>query len=143
MNEIDKNPTELLAMLKTAETNVQKASPAPMLIVNKGKSKGKRKCKGKRKIGSKSNANLKPDLTKALKPKGGVPKELQGSRTLAKGEVDLRVGNGEKVPSLALDLTLQDKSIPNWKSALILKTKLKISELKLSELKVQKIFIRR
>ncbi|KAL8118048.1 hypothetical protein AgCh_015807 [Apium graveolens] len=41
MNEIDKNPTELLAMLKTVETNVQKASPTPMLMVNKGKAKGK------------------------------------------------------------------------------------------------------
>ncbi|KAL8093280.1 hypothetical protein AgCh_035244 [Apium graveolens] len=36
-----------------------------------------------------------------------------------------------------------DKSVLNWKSALILKTELKISELKLSELKIQKIFIRR
>ena len=43
MNEIDKNPTELLAMLKTAETNVQKTFPAPMLMVNKGKAKGKGK----------------------------------------------------------------------------------------------------
>ena len=168
MNKIDKNPTELLAMLKTAETNVQKTSPAPMLMVNKGKAKGKGKWKCKRKMGSKSNANLKPIPTKALKPKGGVPKvgdchyckkpghwkrnchayledlkkkkvvvtasdsgiyvievnlststswvldtgcgshicinvqELQGSRTLAKGEVDLRVGNGAKVAALAV-----------------------------------------
>ncbi|KAL8115280.1 hypothetical protein AgCh_021938 [Apium graveolens] len=62
-----KNPTELLAMLKTTETNVQKASPTPMLIVNKGKAKGKGKWKGKRKMGSKSNANPKPDPNKSLK----------------------------------------------------------------------------
>ncbi|XP_074357267.1 uncharacterized protein LOC141696991 [Apium graveolens] len=74
MNEIDKNPTELLAMLTTAETNVPKASPAPILMVNKGKAKGKGKWKGKRKMGSKSNDNLKPVPTKALNPKSGVPK---------------------------------------------------------------------
>ena len=44
MNEIDKTPTELLAMLRTAETNMKKAEPAPMLMVdNKGKAKGKGK----------------------------------------------------------------------------------------------------
>ncbi|XP_074323260.1 uncharacterized protein LOC141660194 [Apium graveolens] len=36
MNEIDKKPTELLAMLKIAETNIQKTSPAPIMMVNKG-----------------------------------------------------------------------------------------------------------
>ena len=167
MNEIIKNSTELLAMLKTAETNIQKASPTPILMVNKGKAKGKGKWKGKKKMGSNSNANPKPGPTKALKPKGGVQKEgdchyckkpghwkrnchayledlkkkkaaaasdsgiyvievnlststswvldtgcgshicmnvqeLQGSRTLAKGEVDLRVGNGAKVAAIAV-----------------------------------------
>ncbi|KAL8109335.1 hypothetical protein AgCh_025432 [Apium graveolens] len=74
MNEIDKNPTELLAMLKTAETNIQKASLAPMLMVNKRKAKGKGKWKYKKKMRSKSNVNLKPVPTKALNPKCGVPK---------------------------------------------------------------------
>ncbi|KAL8089365.1 hypothetical protein AgCh_038983 [Apium graveolens] len=126
------------------------------------------KCQSERKILSKSNANPKPDLTKAFKPKGSVQKvgdyhyckkpghwkrnchayledlkkmktvnatsdsiiyvievnlststswvldtgcdshicinmqELRGSRTLAKGEVDLRVGNGAKVVVLAV-----------------------------------------
>ncbi|XP_063936488.1 uncharacterized protein LOC135148376 [Daucus carota subsp. sativus] len=75
MNEINKNPAELLAMLKTAETNIQKVSPTPILMVNKGKAKGKGKWKGKKKMGSNSNANPKPGPTKALKPKGGVQKD--------------------------------------------------------------------
>ncbi|XP_074337000.1 uncharacterized protein LOC141674178 [Apium graveolens] len=35
MNEIDKTPTELLAMLKTVETNIQKASHAPIMMALK------------------------------------------------------------------------------------------------------------
>ena len=89
MNEIDKNPTKLLAILKTAETNVQKASPTPMLMVNKGKAKGKGKWKGKRNMGSKSNANMKPDPIKALKPKYGIPKVV--IFTIARNQV---IGRG-------------------------------------------------
>ena len=169
MNEIDKTPTELLAMLRTAELNMGKVDPAPIMLVGKGNAKGKRNWKGKKKIGSKS-ANPKPATNKALKPTGSVKKvvakgdchyckkpghwkrncsayledlkkmksvkisdsgmyvievnlststswvldtgcgshicinvqELQRSRTLAKGEVDLRVGNGAKVAALAV-----------------------------------------
>ena len=43
MNEIDKTHTELLAMLKTAETNIQKASPASIMMVSKGNAKGQGK----------------------------------------------------------------------------------------------------
>lgn len=67
MNEIDKTPTELLAMLRTTETNLTKIAPAPIMMVNKGNAKGKGKWKGKKKIGSKS-ANPKPAFKKALKP---------------------------------------------------------------------------
>ena len=167
MNEIDKTPTELLAMLKTAETNIQKAPPAPIMMVNKGSAKGKGKWNSKKRIGSKSNAKPKPTPKGALKPGGGVAKsdkchfcnkpghwkrnchafleglkkkkadgasdsgiyvievnlssstswvldtgcgshicinvqKLLGSRKLAKGEVDLRVGNGAKVAALAV-----------------------------------------
>ncbi|KAK1388255.1 hypothetical protein POM88_016433 [Heracleum sosnowskyi] len=73
MSEIDKTPTELLALLRTAETNMSKANPAPIMMVNKGNAKGKGKWKGKKKIGSKS-ANLKPAFKRALKPTGGVAK---------------------------------------------------------------------
>ena len=73
MNEIDKTPTELLAMLKTAETNIQKASPASIMMVNKGNAKGQGKWKGKNKTGSK-HANPKSAVNKATKPTGGVAK---------------------------------------------------------------------
>ena len=167
MNEFDKTPTELLHMLRTYETNMKIAEPAPILMVgNKGKAKGKGKWKGKKKIGSDSTPKPKSGPKQALKPKGGVAKGechyckkaghwkrncptyledlkkmkavqisgsgiyvievnlsistswvfdtgcashicinvqgLQRSRTLAKGEVDLRVGNGAKVAALAV-----------------------------------------
>ena len=46
MNEIDKTPTELLAMLRTAELNMGKVDPAPIMLVGKGNAKGKRNRKG-------------------------------------------------------------------------------------------------
>ncbi|XP_074355977.1 uncharacterized protein LOC141695643 [Apium graveolens] len=74
MNEIDKTPTEFLAMLKTAETNIQKASPVPIMMVNKESAKGKGKWKGKKRMGSKSAAAPKTAPKQALKPGGGVAK---------------------------------------------------------------------
>ena len=74
MNEIDKTPTELLAMLKTTETNIQKASPAFIMMVNKGNAKGQGKWKGNNIIRSK-HANPKPSVNKAWKPTRGVAKE--------------------------------------------------------------------
>lgn len=165
MNEIEKPLTELLSMLRTAENNMKKAGPAPIMMVQKGNAKGN--WKGKKKIGSKSFAKPNSKTKQALKPKGGVAKEgechfcgkpghwkrnchayleevkkrkgsttsdsgiyvievnlststswvldtgcgshicvnvqgLRRSRTLAKGEVDLRVGNGAKVAALAV-----------------------------------------
>jgi len=167
MNEFDKTPTELLSMLRTYETNMKAAEPAPILMVgNKGKAKGKGKWKGKKKTGSDSAPKPKSGPKQAVKPKGGVAKgechyckktghwkrncsvyledlkkkkveqastsgiyvievnlststswvldtgcashiclnvqEMQRSRTLAKGEVDLRVGNGARVAALAV-----------------------------------------
>nr|XP_017225116.1 PREDICTED: uncharacterized protein LOC108201333 [Daucus carota subsp. sativus] len=75
MNEFDKKPTELLHMLRTYETNMKIAEPAPILMVgNKGKAKGKSKWKGKKKIGSDSTPKPKSGPKQALKPKGGVAK---------------------------------------------------------------------
>ncbi|KAL8122773.1 hypothetical protein AgCh_010953 [Apium graveolens] len=75
MNEFDKTPTELLHMLRTYETNMKTAEPAPILMVgNKGKAKGKGKWKGKKKIGSDSTPMPKSGPKQALKPKGGVAK---------------------------------------------------------------------
>ncbi|XP_074342052.1 uncharacterized protein LOC141679450 [Apium graveolens] len=116
INEIDKTPTKLLAMLKTAETNIQKASPAPIMMVNKGSAKWK----VNKKMESKSAVAPKTTPKQALKPGGGFAKgdtchyckkpevslststswELRGCRTLKKGEVDLHVGNEAKVAAL-------------------------------------------
>ena len=73
MNEIEKPLTELLSMLRTAESNMKKAGPAPIMMVQKGNAKGKGK--GKKKIGSKSGAKPYSKTKQALKPKGGVAKE--------------------------------------------------------------------
>ena len=165
MNEIDKTLPQLLSMLRTAETNVKKAKPNAILMVQKDKSKAKGKAMGKNKKGQKPKGKSKPNST--LKPKGGVPKEgncfhcgetghwkrnckiyleelkkkkgsetsapgiyvievnlstssswvldtgcgshicvnvqeLEKSRSLTKGEVDLRVGNGARVAALAV-----------------------------------------
>ncbi|KAL8102522.1 hypothetical protein AgCh_027138 [Apium graveolens] len=74
MNEIEKTPTELLAMLKTVETNIQKASPAPIMMVNKGSGKGKGERKGKKRMRSKSAATPKTAPKQDSKPGGGVAK---------------------------------------------------------------------
>nr|XP_017239577.1 PREDICTED: uncharacterized protein LOC108212364 [Daucus carota subsp. sativus] len=67
MNEFDKTPTELLHMLRTYETNMKIAEPAPILMVgNKGKAKGKGKWKGKKKIGSDSTPKPKSGPKQAL-----------------------------------------------------------------------------
>ena len=75
MNEFDKTPTELLAMLRTYETNMKTVEPASILMVgNKGKAKGKGKWKGKKKTGSDSTPKPKSGPKQALKLKGGVAK---------------------------------------------------------------------
>ncbi|KAA3450189.1 polyprotein [Gossypium australe] len=164
MNEIDKTLPQLLSMLRTAEGNLKKVGPKPILMVRNNKGKGKAK------VQTKPKGKGKPKFGKgkaALKPKGRVSKEgncfhcgvtghwkrncpvyleevnkakasgmsasdtgcgshictsvqgLQRSRTLARGDVDLRVGNGAKVAALAvgtytlslpsgLDLCLED-----------------------------------
>ncbi|KAG8474765.1 hypothetical protein CXB51_031711 [Gossypium anomalum] len=164
MNEIDKTLPQLLSMLQTAEGNMKKVRPKPILMVRNNKGKGKAK------VLTKPKGKGKPNLGKGnatLKPKGGVSKEgncfhcgvtghwkrncpvyleeikkakasetsasgiyvidinlstttswvldtgcashictsiqgLQRSRTLARGDVDLRVGNGARVAALAV-----------------------------------------
>ncbi|KAG8471763.1 hypothetical protein CXB51_036969 [Gossypium anomalum] len=164
MNEIDKILPQLLSMLQTAEGNMKRVGPKPILMVRNSKGKGKAK------VPTKPKGKGKPNLGKGkatLKPKGGVSKEgnyfhcgvtghwkrncpvyleeikkakasgtsasgiyvidinlstttswvldtgcgshictsvqgLQRSRTLARGDVDLRVGNGARVAALAV-----------------------------------------
>ncbi|XP_016747393.1 uncharacterized protein [Gossypium hirsutum] len=66
MNEINKTLPQLLIMFRTAESNIEKAGPKPILIVHKNKGKGKGKAKAK----PKDNGKAKPNKGKfALKPK--------------------------------------------------------------------------
>ncbi|KAK5785585.1 hypothetical protein PVK06_040185 [Gossypium arboreum] len=72
MNEIDKTLPQLLSMLRTAEGNMKKVGPKPILMVHNNKSKGKAK------VLTKPKGKGKPNLGKGkatLKPKGGVSKE--------------------------------------------------------------------
>ncbi|XP_012448701.1 uncharacterized protein LOC105771862 [Gossypium raimondii] len=72
MNEINKTLPQLLSMFRTAEINIEKAGPKPILIVHKNKGKGNGKAKAK----PKDNGKAKPNKGKfALKPKGGIAKE--------------------------------------------------------------------
>ncbi|KAG8478249.1 hypothetical protein CXB51_028152 [Gossypium anomalum] len=164
MNEIDKTLPQLLSMLRTAEGNMEKVGPKPILMVRNNKGKGKAK------VPTKPKGKGKPNLGKGkatLKPKCGVSKEgncfhcgvtghwkrncpvyleeikeakargtpasgiyvidinlstttswvldtgcgshictsaqgLQRSRTLARGDMDLRVGNRARVAALAV-----------------------------------------
>ena len=75
MNEIDKTPTELMVMLRTAETNMKMAETCfYMMVANKGKAKGKGKWKGKNKNASASASKPKANPKQALKPKGAIEK---------------------------------------------------------------------
>ncbi|XP_052885251.1 uncharacterized protein LOC128293778 [Gossypium arboreum] len=72
MNEIDKTLTQLLSMLRTAENDMKKVGPKPILMVRNNKGKGKAK------VPTKPKGKGKPNLGKGkatLKPKGGVSKE--------------------------------------------------------------------
>ncbi|KAG8500644.1 hypothetical protein CXB51_004463 [Gossypium anomalum] len=72
MNEIDKTLLQLLSMLRTAEGNMKKVGPKPILMVRNNKGKGKAK------VPTKPKGKGKPNLGKGkatLKPKGGVSKE--------------------------------------------------------------------
>lgn len=74
MNEIEKPLTELLSMLRTVENNMEKAGPAPIMMVQKGNAKRKGKCK--KKIGSKSGAKPNFKTKQALKPTGWLKKVI-------------------------------------------------------------------
>ncbi|KAE8707236.1 hypothetical protein F3Y22_tig00110384pilonHSYRG00013 [Hibiscus syriacus] len=71
MNEINKTLPQLLSMLRSAESNMKKVGPKPILMVHKDKGKVNKKVVAK----SKGNGKTKPKGKNALKPKGGVRKE--------------------------------------------------------------------
>ncbi|KAG8472923.1 hypothetical protein CXB51_035047 [Gossypium anomalum] len=100
MNEIDKTLPQLLSMLRTAEGNMKKVGPNPILMVHNNKGKGKAKVLTKPK-GKETALSI---LRKSRRPKQAerLLQRLQRSRTLARGDVDLRVGNGARVAALAV-----------------------------------------
>ncbi|PKI49662.1 hypothetical protein CRG98_029907 [Punica granatum] len=106
MSKHNKPLPELFNMLRTAEQDISKGLPVLMVQGTKKKFKGKSKSK-------KAKGASKYDLG-AMKPKAKVAKDdycfqcdntghwkrnckdLRSNRSLAKGEVDLRVGNGPR-----------------------------------------------
>ncbi|KAK9008737.1 hypothetical protein V6N11_075620 [Hibiscus sabdariffa] len=118
MNEIEKTLPQLLGMLRTIEGNMKKGGSKSVLMVHEAKGKGKKVAK------SKGIGKTKPKGKEALKPKGGVSKHgkcfhcdtgcgshictsvqgLHTRRNLAKGDIDIRVGNGARVAALAFDV---------------------------------------
>ncbi|KAL4334613.1 hypothetical protein GQ457_07G009640 [Hibiscus cannabinus] len=131
MNEIEKTLPQLLGMLRTAEGNMKKGGSKSVLMVREAKGKGKKvaKSKGYGKTKPKGKEALKPkggvskdgkcfhcgktrhwkrncpiyleDVKKA-KVVGASVSGLHTRMTLAKGDVDLRVGNGARVAALAV-----------------------------------------
>ncbi|KAK8682690.1 hypothetical protein V6N13_055069 [Hibiscus sabdariffa] len=128
----DELATDLLGMLRTAESDLKKNGSKSILMV--------REAKGKKKAKSKGNGKSKPKGKDALKPEKGIRKEAKcfyceksghwkrncplyleevkksktngassssinepmKKRILAKGSVDLRAGNGARVATLAI-----------------------------------------
>ncbi|KAK5793960.1 hypothetical protein PVK06_035144 [Gossypium arboreum] len=87
-NEIDKTFPKSLRMLRTTEGNMKKTGPKPILMAHNNKGKG----------------TAMSILRKLIRPKSAkrLLQGLQRSRTLAKGDVDLRVRNGSRFAALAV-----------------------------------------
>ncbi|XP_024990602.1 uncharacterized protein LOC112524891 [Cynara cardunculus var. scolymus] len=86
MHDFDKTLPELLNMLRTAEQELAKNKSTILMVRKDKKRKGKVK-------------SIAKPTSKSLKPKEGIKKskELKRTRRLSKCEVDLHVGNGEKM----------------------------------------------
>ncbi|KAK8977916.1 hypothetical protein V6N11_059546 [Hibiscus sabdariffa] len=130
MNEINKTLSQLLGMLRTAEGDMKKGGSKSILVVCEAKRKEKKvaKSKGNGKTKAKGKNALKPKegiskdgkcfhceksghwkrnclsilkKSRKLKQLEHQSQGLHMRRNLAKGDVDLRVGNGARVVALA------------------------------------------
>ncbi|KAL4386050.1 hypothetical protein GQ457_09G016190 [Hibiscus cannabinus] len=132
MNEIEKTLPQLLGMLRTAEGNMKKGGSKSVLMVREAKERKKvAKSKGNGKTKPKGKEALKPKggvskdgkcfhcgktghwketarsilrMSRRLKQLEHQFQGLHTRRTLAKGDVDLRVGNGARVAALAVGI---------------------------------------
>ncbi|KAK8670112.1 hypothetical protein V6N13_104873 [Hibiscus sabdariffa] len=120
MNEINKTLPQLLGMLRTAESNMKKGGSKSVLMVRVAKEKGKKVAKSKGSDVKKAKAvgasvsgiyvidvHVSTSSSWVLDTGCGshICTSVQGlhmRRNLAKGDVDLRVGNGARVAALAV-----------------------------------------
>ncbi|KAK8701343.1 hypothetical protein V6N13_019731 [Hibiscus sabdariffa] len=119
MNEINKTLPQLLGMLRTVESDMKKDGSKSILLVREAKGKGKKVAKSKGSEVKKAKAvgasvsgiyvidvNMSTSSSWVLDTGCGshICTSVQGlhmRRNLAKGDVDLRVGNGARVSALA------------------------------------------
>ncbi|KAG8481016.1 hypothetical protein CXB51_025737 [Gossypium anomalum] len=119
MNEIDKTLPQLLSMLRTAEGNMKKVGPKPILMVRNNKGKGKAKVptkpKGKGGVSKegncfhcgvtghwKRNCPVYLEEIKKASKRNVCFRDYNKRRTLARGDLDLQVGNEARVAVLAV-----------------------------------------
>ncbi|KAK8612697.1 hypothetical protein V6N13_092808 [Hibiscus sabdariffa] len=86
MNEINKTLPQLLGMLRTAKSDLKKNGFKSILIVREAKRKG----------------NKKESLRVLDTECGSVIQKPLKRRIMAKGNMDLRAGNGARVAALAI-----------------------------------------
>ncbi|KAK8986242.1 hypothetical protein V6N11_013736 [Hibiscus sabdariffa] len=102
MNEINKTLPQLLGMLRTAECNMKKGGSKSILMVREAKVKGNKVAKSKGLDIGKETALFILRMARRLKQLEHQFRGLHMRRNLAKGDVDLRVGNGARVVALAV-----------------------------------------
>ncbi|KAK8555198.1 hypothetical protein V6N12_009351 [Hibiscus sabdariffa] len=118
MNEINKTLPQLLGMLRTVEGDMKKDGSKSILVVREAKRNGKKVAKSKEVKKAKAvgvsvsgiyviDVNMSTSSSWVLDTGCGshICTSVQGlhmRRNLAKGDVDLRVGNGARVAALAV-----------------------------------------
>ncbi|KAK8593700.1 hypothetical protein V6N12_045775 [Hibiscus sabdariffa] len=102
MNEINKTLPQLLGMLRTTKSNMKNDGSKSILMVREAKGKGKKSGKVKGLDFGKETALFILKMSRRLKKLEHQSQGLHLRRNLAKGDVNLRVGNGARVAALAV-----------------------------------------